>query len=56
MEEEIKWFNSEFASWVGQGIFIFCLCVGVATCQLCDKAEFKVNINQTDEKVIKTEQ
>ncbi len=52
MEEENKWYESEFATWIGQGIFILCICVGVSTCQLASNIDIKID-NTTPTKVEK---
>lgn len=34
-----KWYKSAFAAYLGQGICLFLICLGIGTCSMLDHAE-----------------
>ena len=34
-----KWYNSDFAAYLGQGLCLLFICLGIGTCSMLDKAK-----------------
>ena len=46
-----KWYNSDFATYLGEGILIFLLCLGIGTCCMLCNSSIKIG-EETNKPVI----
>lgn len=46
----MKWYESEFACWAGQGICIFLTCVGIGTCSMLSyNTKMNIEVEQVEQ-------